>query len=123
MPITGSINGLFATVTLDGNGNGTAKLGPSRPREHWLPNAASVSAAPVPPATKTNINAQCSVYAGAQVAPSTFVSNTVTGSTGDTCTMNGVDLQPGMFIFAVWSGGDPGAVATVRMLGTYRIGT
>ena len=107
----------FATVTLDGSGNGVAKLGPSRVREHWQPTSAAVSVA-------TNASeAQCSIYMGTVRNAATFLGQTATGSTGDTCGFGGQDMQTGMLIFAQWTGGDPGSVATVVVNGEYTIGS
>lgn len=105
----------FGQVTLDGSGNGIASIGPQRVREHWQLNSVSVSVA-----TNTK-EAQCSVYMGTVIGPSTFFGQTFTGSTGDTCGI-GQDMQTGMRIFAKWTGGDPGSVATVIANGTYSIG-
>lgn len=106
----------FATVTLDGSGNGVARIGPQRVREHWQPTSASVSVA-----TNT-AEAQCSIFMGTVMNAATFLGQTATGSTGDTCGFGGQDMQSGMNIFAQWKGGDPGAVATVVVNGTYTIG-
>lgn len=110
------LNQPFATVTLDGSGNGIASLGPQRVREHWQPTSASVSVA-----TNTK-EAQCSIFMGTVANPSTFLGQTIQGSTGDTCGFAGQDMQTGMKIFAQWKGGDPGSVATVVVNGTYSIG-
>lgn len=105
----------FATVILDGSGNGVASLGPLRVREHWQPTSANVSVA-------TNVNeAQCSIFMGTVMNNTTFLGSTFTGSTGDTCGIN-QDMQTGMQVFAKWTGGDPGSVATVMVNGTYTIG-
>jgi hypothetical protein len=108
----------FATVILDGSGNGVASLGPQRVREHWQPTGASVSVA-----TQTN-EAQCSIFMGTTMNATTFLGQTATGSSGDTCGFAGgnQDMQTGMKIFAQWKGGDPGSVATVIVNGTYTIG-
>jgi len=52
----------------------------------------------------------------------TFLGQTATGSTGDTCGFQSMDMQTGMRIFASWTGGDPESVATVVINGTYSIG-
>ena len=104
-----------ASVTLDGNGNGQAAIGPQRPREHWQVTSANVSVG-------TNVKESvCTAYMGVAPTPASFMSSTVTGSTGDACGIN-QDMQTGMQIFAVWQGGDPGAIATVVVNGTYSIG-
>lgn len=107
----------YATTTLTASGNGTAQIGPSRVREHWQVSAVAVSVA-------TQVKeASCSVYIGTAVSPTTFVGNTATGSSGDTCGCGGIDIQPGMFIFAVWENGDAGEIATATVFGTYTIGS
>jgi hypothetical protein len=106
-----------ASVTLSGSGNGTAQIGPSRVREHWQVSAVAVSVA-----TQTK-EASCSVYIGTSVGPATFVGNTATGSSGDTCGCGGIDIQPGTLIFAVWENGDADETATITVFGTYTIGS
>lgn len=105
----------FATVTLDGSGSGTAKIGPARPREHWQVTSANISVA-----TNT-LEAICTVYMGTVAGPQTLIDTSFQGSSGDACGIN-QDMQTGMLIFAKWVGGDPGSVATVIVNGTYSIG-
>jgi len=106
----------YVEVTLDDNGNGTAQIGPQRVREHWQVTGVGVSVA-------TDVSqANCSVYIGSGPIPSNFVGNTITGSSGDTCNCGGIDIQPGQSIYAVWTGGDPGQIATMAVFGTYTIG-
>lgn len=107
----------FTSVTLDGSGNGRAAIGPQRVKEHWQVASASVSVA------TNNAEASCSVYLGSTADATTFLSNTATGSSGDTCSISGIDMQPGMLVTAIWSGGDPGARATVVVKGTYTLGS
>lgn len=105
-----------ANVTLDGSGNGQVFLGPQRAREHWQLDGAMVS-------VNTNAaEAQCSIYWGPVALPDHFLSQTATGSTGDTCGLGHRDMQPGDGILAKWTGGDPGSVATIRLLGMASIG-
>lgn len=116
--------GQFASVTLDANGNGIAQLGPQRVREHWQVTNAAVKVAGTVLQNGMLVpknQAQCSVYFGTALASSTFLGNTASGSTGDTCGV-GQDLQTGQSVFAQWNGGDPGAVATLTVFGTYSIG-
>jgi hypothetical protein len=106
----------FGTITLNGSGGGTAFIGPTRVREHWQLASASVAVA-------TSVqNATCNLYIGSFINNQTFVSQTVTGSSGDTCGLGGTDIQTGMKIWAVWTGGDAGQLATVTVIGTYTIG-
>jgi hypothetical protein len=100
-----------AYVTLDANGNGTASTGPQSFREQWSGVVAAVRVA-------TNVNeAICSTYAP---DATTFCDATTWGSTGDS-TQNVTTVQMGGNVFAVWSGGDPGAVATLTVTGTKQV--
>lgn len=114
VPVTGPID-QFASVTLNGSGNGTAQIGPTRVRETWGGIIASVSVA-----TAVN-NASCSIYAGSTVQSATLIGSTSSGSTGATCTLPN-PIPSGYQIFAVWTGGDAGQVATVHVTATYAFG-
>lgn len=109
-------NPLSAFTTLDGAGNGTVQLGPQRVREHWQVENVGVS-------VETAIaEAQCSVNVGSPPAnPGNFFGQTATGSTGDTCAV-GEDIVTGQLVMVQWTGGDPGAIATATIYGTYSIG-
>jgi len=103
-----------AYVTLDENGDGTAYTGPLSPGEVWTGLTVSVSVA-------TNVNeAQCLVYSGAAATPGYFSDGTLFGSTGNS-TQNCADVKVGGNIWAVWTGGDPGAKATVVITGTKQV--
>jgi hypothetical protein len=104
----------FATVILNGSGNGTVKLGPISAREVWNPANAHVSANANP------INeAQCSIYVGDTVMPNNFRDGTFSGSSGDSTDKIGADIvKMGHYIWAVWTGGDAGQIATLSVTGT-----
>jgi hypothetical protein len=106
------------SVTLDGSGNGTARLRPVGSREFWLPDAVAVSAS-------TNVQeAACKIYAGAAAAQQYFVDGTLSGSTGDsTGKISGhvISRTRDPYIFCVWAGGDAGAVATAVVSGSKEI--
>lgn len=100
-----------AYVTLDGDGNGTAYVGPQSYQEQWTGVQAAVKVA-------TNAaEATCSVYAGAAATQGYFCGATTWGSTGDS-TGNVPVVKVGGNVFAVWTGGDPGAQATLTVTGT-----
>lgn len=105
-----------ATVTLDASGNGTCKIGPVGPAEIWAPAVASFS-------VSTNVNeASCKIYVGDSAVPANFVDGSLTGSTGDATGRVGGYLVPlGWWIWAVWSGGDAGSVATLNVGGMRQI--
>lgn len=103
-----------ATCVLSG-GDGTASAGPTGTREVWSPEVVSVSVA-------TNVaEATCLVYAGSQPIQSCFVDGTTWGSTGDSTSNFTSQVYPGQQVFAVWSGGDDGQVATLVIRGTRQI--
>jgi hypothetical protein len=104
-----------ASVTLDGSGAGTAAIGPRITNEIWTVGVASVSAS-------ANVNeATCRIYAGSAAGPGTFIDGTTWGSTGDATSNFSGPLYGGQQVFAAWSGGDPGAIATLVITGTRQV--
>ena len=109
----------FDAVTLNGSGNGTAKVGPVNAREVWSPAIASVR---TNQAAVTN-EASCKIYIGPDTSPPNFVDGTLSGSTGDsTDSVAGQQVRCGQYVFAVWAGGDPGAQAFLNVTGTSQVG-
>lgn len=103
-----------ASVVLDGSGNGTASAGP-QVAEYWDGISVAVSVA-----TNT-AEAQCSLYLGSGTGSAgELLGQTATGSSGDTYQDAGGDLQVqlGQKLIARWTGGDPGARATMSVFGT-----
>lgn len=102
-----------ATVTLAG-GNGTVKVGPLSAREVWHPENVHVSA------NQNPVNqAQCYVYVGDSAIQQNFRDATINGSSGDSTDKVNADIVPkGQYIWAVWSGGDNGAIAVLTVTGT-----
>lgn len=116
MPVVPIVSGI-ATVVLNGSGNGTAKVGPTGPREVWAPAAAAVSVS-----TPITNEAICRVYVGDQPIPANFIGATLSGSTGDsTSNVGGKLVRLGEYVWAVWSGGDPGSVATLNVTGNKQV--
>lgn len=113
---TGELAGVFGQVTLNASGNGTAKVGPLTEREVWSPTMAYVG-------VTTNVKeALCSIYVGHDTSAPYQVDTTYTGSSGDsTGRVAGKTLRQGNFIWAVWTGGDVGATATLTVNGTREI--
>lgn len=98
---------VLAHVTLDGSGNGTAGIGPTLTHEKWDIAVAAVEVA-------TNVNeAICRVSAGTASAGSTTF-----GSTGASTDNFSSPIWPGQQVTATWTGGDPGALATLTVQGT-----
>lgn len=104
-----------SNVTLDSNGNGTLKIVPWSGGISWKPSSVSVKCS-------TNVlEAICKIYLGPTPTDQYFVDGTLSGSTGDsTDRVSGyvVDTH-GNSLWAVWSGGDPGATATMSVNGEY----
>lgn len=96
---------------LDGSGNGTVSFGPGRPNERWTIQRVSCSVS-----TNTK-EAQFKVYRGTAGVGS-FVTGSVTGSTGDTDDGLNESLWSGETLSAQWTGGDVGAQAVVTYWGT-----
>lgn len=104
-----------ASVTLDGSGNGTVQLGP-RIGQRWnVTNAAVLiaNAVKVP---------QASWYAGGAPTPGNFVDGTFTGNLDATGRIANFTITPGSYVWAVWAGGDPGATATLSIIGIQTYG-
>lgn len=100
-----------ATAVLDAGGNGTASLGPDGPQETWTPSNVSVLC------STNTAEATCKVYAGPSASPQYFKDITVDGSTGDATDKCNLPIPKGWQVWAVWTGGDPGAVATLNVDG------
>lgn len=106
----------YASVVLNGSGNGTAKVGPISARERWTPSVISVSA------TTNTKEAACSIYVGASASDPYFIDASFSGSSGDSTDRGAAKtVRVGQYVFAVWTGGDAGATATVRVNGTKEI--
>lgn len=105
------------TVVLNGSGNGTAQLGPISAREIWSPQTVHVQCQqPV-----TN-EAKCTIYVGYSATQDNFRDATWSGSSGDSSSkVNADTVKTGHFIFATWTGGDVGSVATLVVTGTKTI--
>ena len=102
-----------ASVTLNGAGNGTAKVGPLSAREKWHPASVSVSANQNP----TN-DAACSIFVG-DANTMNFRDGCIDGSTGDSTDKCNADvISCGQYVWAIWTGGDAGARATLTVTGT-----
>lgn len=103
-----------ATVTLNGSGNGTAKLGPLTARETWYPSNVHVRTNQ----TSVTNEATCAIYVGDQAITWNFRDTTFTGSSGDSTGKVSADrIRSGQYVWAVWTGGDAGAVAVLNVTG------
>ncbi|HLK00464.1 MAG TPA: hypothetical protein VKU39_11225 [Streptosporangiaceae bacterium] len=105
-------------VTLDGTGAGTARLGPTGHGITWTLGTISVHTAQ----TVSTGTCQCQIYAGDDASPVNFLDGTFSGDTGDsTDAGNGMQIRLGKYVFAVWSAGVPGDIATLSITGTMEV--
>lgn len=92
------------SVVLDGSGTGSVTFGPSRIETEYTSISVSVS---------TNVDEPtASIYRGT-VNPGTLKSSTFSGSKDTDSSFNDGSLFPGEYYTCQWTGGDPGAVATI----------
>lgn len=99
-------------VRLSGAGAGTAKVGPISAREVWSPDNVHVSVA-----SNTN-EAQCTIYVGDSPIQRNLRDGTFTGSSGNASDkVNADKIKCGAYIWAVWTGGDANAIATLTATG------
>jgi hypothetical protein len=105
-----------AEVVLDGTGSGTASVGPSASGETWAVSSVGVHA------STNTAEATARVYAGADASPRYFCDGTTWGSTGDSTGNVAGTIAVGSQVWAVWTGGDPGATAYLTVTGTRQVG-
>lgn len=105
-------------VTLNGSGAGTASLGPTGHGITWTLGTISVKTAQ----TVATGTCNASIYVGDDTSPVNFLDGTFSGDTGDSSdAASGQQIRLGKSVFAVWSGGVPGDVATLTLTGTMEI--
>lgn len=98
--------------TIGAGGGVTLQAGPAGIGARWSLDQAGIG---------TSLGAAdastCAVYAGPQAIAPYLVSQSYAAG-GDAIGLAGISLQPGEFVFAVWSGGSPGTVAALKVSGT-----
>lgn len=111
-PITAVLN-RTVQVQLDANGNGTARIGPASAREYWYEMNAHVQV------SSDNNEAVCNIYVGDAAQQRNFRDATASGSLGDSTDRISNDrITVGSYVWAVWTGGDPKAYATLSISGS-----
>jgi len=98
-------------IVLDSGGNGRATLGPTYGPSTWHVQTISVRTSQ-PGAGRIP---QCATYRGTEDSNG-YVDTTYDGS-ADSTDVN-FDITQGVDIIAVWTGGNPGDVATLSVFGT-----
>lgn len=111
---------LADTVILDGSGNGTAQLGPQG-SSVWTGVIIAIQVAPgVSGAVANPKTPQANYYVGPRADPSYLVDFTTMGNGNSSARAAGYPISVGELVIVVWSGGQPGYVATLSLLGTER---
>lgn len=105
------IPGYVGQAAISGAGTATIQLGPSGYGVRWYPAQAKISTTSGAADTST-----CIIYLGVIASASQIGAQSYAGG-GDVIGLPGDMLQPGEFVIAVWSGGKPGDVATLRLSG------
>lgn len=108
--VTTPIDDGIGQATVAG-GTATVKVGPSGFGVRWYPAQAVINTT-----TGANDPSTCQLFKGVISAASQIGAQSYAGG-GDTIGLAGLDLQPGEFIIAVWSGATNGDTATLRVLG------
>lgn len=108
-----------ASSVLDGTGAATVQMRPEGTNEYWYPETAHakvLTAGAVNPPEAT-----CRIYVGPSATDPYFVDSTGSGSFGDsTDRVSGhvVGRHQEPYVWGVWTGGEPGATATLNVVGS-----
>ncbi len=89
----------------------TLRAGPTGVGTSWELDQAGLSTS-----TGAADSSTVAVYSGPQAISSFFVAQSYAGG-GSSVGLPGLALVPGEFVWAVWSGGTPGASATLKVTG------
>jgi hypothetical protein len=107
----------YGSITLDGNGNGTIQLGPTRHANVWHPSSTQISTTGSL-STNATPGATCAIYCGGLVNPVSFVDSTFDVTGAASSVIGGQVVYCGQSVFAVWSGATPSCLATLIVYGT-----
>ncbi len=97
--------------TIGAGGTVTLRAGPTGVGTSWELDQAGLSTS-----TGAADSSTVAVYSGPQAISSFFVAQSYAGG-GSSVGLPGLALVPGEFVWAVWSGGTPGASATLKVTG------
>jgi hypothetical protein len=104
--IGGQVSGLVGA-----GGSVTLQAGPSGVGASWALDQAGIATS-----VGASDTATCAVYVGPVIGAPYQVATSYAGG-GDAVGLAGYSLQPGEFVFAVWSQGTPGSVAQLKVSG------
>jgi hypothetical protein len=105
----------YGTVTLDSSGNGTVRIGPPS-GVMWKPEVVSIFT------STATLFPVCNIYVGGSSSPGQRIDGTYTGNQNSTTNIAGSLVYHGQYVWAVWTGGDVGAVATLSIVGKSVVG-
>jgi hypothetical protein len=113
IPVTVDLgnDGIAPQVTFGAGGLAQAFTGPSSSGEVWSLDQCSVSTS-----LGALDNATCIVYNGPQPVPQCQITGSLSGGQSQ-FGLGGVSVPFGWFIWALWTGGDPGAFGYLRLTG------
>lgn len=109
--VTVPIQNAQQQATVNGSGAATVQLGPSGIGCRWVPAMAVIQTT-----TGAADNSTCAVFLGPLPLGPQVGGQSYAGG-GDSIGLPGTSLQPGEFVWAVWSGAVPGAIATLNVYG------
>ena len=100
--------------TITGQSGGTVSVGPQGFGNLWNPASLTVQTT-----SGANDASTCNVYAGPAGVGVTLLGTFLPGTAGAGVASFALpSLSPGQYLIAVWSGGNPGDVATMNVVGT-----
>ena len=105
-----------ASVTLNASGNGTARVGPNAHGVVWKPSRIAVKV------SSQTLSPTCQLFVGSSATSENFIDGTYSGAQNATDSAVGQELRLGQYVWAVWTGGDVGAQATLTLTGSKDLG-
>jgi hypothetical protein len=109
------LNAFPPPIVLSGTGAGQCQIGPVNPREIWYPTSVAISCSLASPSGSTP---RCFIYAGASPTQQFFVDATYGIQGNSSSLISGQVIYPGMNIYAVVTGGPPGAQFVMTVMGS-----
>jgi hypothetical protein len=113
VPVTGvPLTGGQGQAVVSSGGAASVTVGPQGLGNVWYPAQVTVSTT-----SGVNDTSTCLVYLGSQGVPVTLLGTVYPGGAG-TLGLAVPSMSPGQYLIAIWSGGNPGDVAAVNVIGT-----
>lgn len=111
------ITGGYVAGLIPASGTLVLAVGPAGVGTVWYPQSASISTT-----TGANDASTCAIYLsplvnGGSPPPSTQIGGQSYAGGGDTIGLPVPPIRPGQFVYAVWSGANPGDLAALQVYG------